>query len=436
MLTAIPSDTALVEQFHQQRIQDVEQQRLRRRRQRSHTLEQLNGHQQPLARQPRRQAPASLEPLAFQTRQRDWKPLDLGRMNVQCIHCQALHWADERISNSSRNNPRFESCCKKGDLSLDHLPAPPTLLKELLEASSIQARSFRQHIRQYNSTLTFTSINYKSDNRQQQFGELNSFQIHGEFYHLQGPLQPANNHQPQYAQLFFYDPAYATEACQRRNLELDDGLLQQLLSMLHACNPFIQVYLMANERLQQAQDEDVHIMLNPQMRLVMEAGSDQRRTNLPTSDEVAVIITDKYEERSFQDLLLAKRTAGEEQPVFTRIEPHHPAYMPLHYVLLFPLGTYGFHWALRLWSTRQARVRTRVGQRVFYRYWLHQHQEEHPTIFLACRLFQQYVVDAWATCDQDKLKWIQRNQDTFRADLYQGLADTLLQSDVDLANTG
>ncbi len=249
-------------------------------------------------------------------------------------------------------------------------------------------------------------------------------------------MQPANNHQPQYAQLFFYDPAYATEACRRRNLELDGGLLQQFLNMLHVCNPFIQVYLTARERSQQAPEEDVRVMLNPQMRLVMKAGSDQRRTNLPTSDEVAVIIPDEYGERSFRDLLLAKRMAGEEQPVFTRIKSHHPAYMPLHYVLLFPLGTYGFHWALQLRSTMQARVRTRVGQRVFYRYRLHQHQEEHPRIFLACRLYQQYVVDAWATCDQDKLKWIQRNQETFRADLYQGLADTLLQSDVDLANTG
>ena len=45
-------------------------------------------------------------------------------------------------------------------------------------------------------------------------------------------------------------------------------------------------------------------------------------------------------------------------------------------------------------------------------------------------------MDTWATCDQDKLNWIRQNQNTFRADLYWGLADILLQSDVDLANTG
>lgn len=34
--------------------------------------------------------------------------------------------------------------------------------------------------------------------------------------------------------------------------------------------------------------------------------------------------------------------------IFQRISQTHAAYMPTHYVLLFPHGTYGWHWGMRL----------------------------------------------------------------------------------------
>lgn len=40
-------------------------------------------------------------------------------------------------------------------------------------------------------------------------------------------------------------------------------------------------------------------------------------------------------------------------------------------------------------------------------------------------------MDAWATCDQNKLNWLRHNQATFRADPYNGLSDAKLRSDVD-----
>jgi hypothetical protein len=54
--------------------------------------------------------------------------------------------------------------------------------------------------------------------------------------------------------------------------------------------------------------------------------------------------------------------------------------------------------------------------------------------FLAKRLFQQYVVDAIACVDQNRLAWIRNNQNKTRADLYQGLADNLAASDISPPN--
>lgn len=46
------------------------------------------------------------------------------------------------------------------------------------------------------------------------------------------------------------------------------------------------------------------------------------------------------------------------------------------------------------------------------------------------QLFQQYLVDAWASCDQNKCDWIRFHQKNLRAGLYNRLADTLIQADI------
>ena len=98
----------------------------------------------------------------------------------------------------------------------------------------------------------------------------------------------------------------------------------------------------------------------------METGADRRRENLPTSNEIAVIIPDEYGEAGFCDIVLAKRT-GNQNDNFSIINPNHASYMPLHYVLLFPQGDLGWHWGLELADARQVRKKLRLDQRVFYR---------------------------------------------------------------------
>jgi Helitron helicase-like domain at N-terminus len=51
--------------------------------------------------------------------------------------------------------------------------------------------------------------------------------------------------------------------------------------------------------------------------------------------------------------------------------------------------------------------------------------DDFNTIFRARRLFQQYVVDAAATIEQNRLTWYINNQRRIRADMYKGLEDGL-----------
>ena len=55
-------------------------------------------------------------------------------------------------------------------------------------------------------------------------------------------------------------------------------------------------------------------------------------------------------------------------------------------------------------------------------------------LFDGKRLFQQYLVDAWASCDQNKCDWIRFHQKNLRADSYNGLADALVQTDTEPLN--
>lgn len=50
---------------------------------------------------------------------------------------------------------------------------------------------------------------------------------------------------------------------------------------------------------------------------------------------------------------------------------------------------------------------------------------EPSDLFRGGRLFQQYIVDAWASIEESELYWVRHNQKTIRADLYDGLRDGL-----------
>lgn len=201
--------------------------------------------------------------------------------------------------------------------------------------------------------------------------------------------------------------------------------------MLHTLNPYIELYKTADEtmRVNSTTNDNLRIVLNPQMRLIMETGADRRRENLPTSNEVGAIIIDEYGNPCERDIVLTERVNGVNGTSMKRISQNHAAYMPLHYVLLFPHGDKGWHWALRINANSGQRIKDRLCQRAFYRYRLHMRHNKSSILNHSCRLFQQYVADAWASCDLNKLDWLRTNQATIRADLYNGLADSLQRDD-------
>ena len=74
------------------------------------------------------------------------------------------------------------------------------------------------------------------------------------------------------------------------------------------------------------------------MRLILVADDDYRRKNLFIADEVTLIFPDELNGASRRDILLAEHTNDDRGPRNHPVTYNHPAYMSLHYMLLFPDG--------------------------------------------------------------------------------------------------
>ena len=391
----------------------------------------------PLAQGPEVQQAEPAVPLSFVCQRARWRAHDLKGLDIRCTWCKALHWEAELGSRKAQaGEASFESCCKHGQVRIEPMLPLPEPLNTLMSGNNTQSKAFRERLRKWNSIFAFTRILFNKDTRINEIGgNFQLFQLHGSLYHRQGPLVPAGRPvDARFSQGYLYDPAEAAAARAGGAEGLDPNLIGSLTMMLQRSNPLIQLYLTAREQYAKLSEEggDARLILNPQLCLVVERGADRRRENLPRGDEVAMILPEEYGEQGMRDIVLAKRVNGEDVGALTLINPNHALYLPLHYVLLFPNGELGWHWGRTLFN----KLDKRLTQRSFYRYRLHTRADEPATLFAAQRLFQQFVVDAWAVCDQNKLAWLRSHKENIRSVLYNGLADVLETGDVDLGQLG
>jgi len=140
----------------------------------------------------------------------------------------------------------------------------------------------------------------------------------------------------------------------------------------------------------------------------------------------------------------------EREGQLQRISQNSPSYTALHYVLLFPKGENGWHPRIPICGTQlreqgenarqrdgEERARSQVvADRCYYAYRLHVRDSPQLPLFYGGKLFQQFVVDAWANCEQRKLNWARTHQHTLRSELYQGLQDAAVHNRHDGEDVG
>ncbi|RXW11645.1 hypothetical protein EST38_g14210 [Candolleomyces aberdarensis] len=257
------------------------------------------------------------------------------------------------------------------------------------------------------------------------------FRILGELYHQSGPLQPSSGHQPIYAQLYFYDPHEA----QDQRASLNEGLNRQTLNIVHTTldchDPHAAIFRYVWEFMQHRSGGgggDVTVRLRPAPSV------HRRRGNIPTADEVAVIICDSNgEDPSPRDVVLHQCTGG-----LSVIHDLHPAYAPLYYVSLFPDGEPGWHPDLRMHQPTGRNNPHRLSQSRFVAYRLQICPNKFLTVLCGKCLLQRYLVDMYASINQNRLRYLCLNKPQLRACLYSGLQDSLSadNEEVDLNQLG
>ena len=72
----------------------------------------------------------------------------------------------------------------------------------------------------------------------------------------------------------------------------------------------------------------------------------------------------------------------------------------------------------------------------YYVYCLHVRDGFQLPLFYDEKLFQQFVIDTWANCEQRKLNWARIHQYTLRSELYQKLQDVAVHDRHDGEDVG
>ena len=83
-----------------------------------------------------------------------------------------------------------------------------------------------------------------------------------------------------------------------------------------------------------------------------------------------------------------------------------------------------------------SKKRESITMREYYAYRLQQHFHEGKTLLLGRRLFQQFIVDAYTSIEEERLQWVRFNKKNLRSELYYGLKDAVLRGNIDPITAG
>ncbi|PWZ57979.1 ATP-dependent DNA helicase PIF1 [Zea mays] len=136
----------------------------------------------------------------------------------------------------------------------------------------------------------------------------------------------------------------------------------------------------------------------------------QKTYNTPLTSEVAAVWIEGSEQRGqfSKSVMLHGKDRSSHG-----IRSYHGCYDALSYPLFFPRGELG-------WHTNIPKIRHRVFNPILH----------------GKRLFQQFAVDTYIKIESSRLDFIRKNPDRLRADLYQGLVDSMLDGDIRAEKVG
>ncbi|XP_068328108.1 uncharacterized protein [Pyrus communis] len=365
---------------------------------------------------------------AYQKKRKRGVPdyIDFGPRNFQCQYCGALFWSTERLKTnaSSTRRPQFTACCMSQKVKFPPVKPAPAYLDHLLNPTNSQENShFKKNVRLYNSMMAFTSMGAKVDASINKGQGPYVFKINGQVHHLMGSLLPLEGESPKFAQLYIYDTQ--NEVNNRMSCfphfeassKLDEQIVGGLIKMLDECNELVQLFRLARDRINQQSASSLRL------RLYGTVNNHDAQYNQPTCDGIGgLIVGDIGQFHTERDIIIEHKATG-----LQRITKLHPKYMALQYPILFPYGEDGYTKGLP-WNPAFKGKKPKTGgvsMRAFLGYQIQDRPGQDSTLLKGGRLFQQYLVDAYATLEEDRLDFIRTNQSSLRTERLKGIHEAL-----------
>ncbi|AQK76511.1 hypothetical protein ZEAMMB73_Zm00001d018583 [Zea mays] len=290
-------------------------------------------------------------------------------------------------------------CCRGGKVELAPLETPPQL-KRLWDSADSDARHFRDNIRFFNGHFSFTSLYCCLDSMTTNVRDsgIYTFRAQGMMYHNIKSFGRDGGAEHKHLELYFYDDDPTLEhryrKCREEHQQKDKEVIRQIVDILRG-NPYFE-HLRTMGHVENL--DDYRIALNLDQTL------NQKTYNTPLTSEVAAVWIEGSEGRGqfSKSVMLHGKDSSSHC-----IRSYHGCYDALSYPLFFPRGELG-------WHANIPKIRPGVFNPILH----------------GKRLFQQFAVDTYIKIENSRLDYIRKNQDRLRADLYQGLVDSMLDGDI------
>lgn len=264
---------------------------------------------------------------------------NIGEMNTICIYCDSMKFARESLG----------MCCSNGKICLPLINEPPDSLKYYMSGKNANSNHFLKNIRKYNICFQMTS--FGATNIVRTMGFQSTFKIQGQIYHQIGSLLPTENDDEKYLQIYFIGDDNL-EANKRSTIT--NGTRREIILDLqyffHNNNKIIQMFKTSLDKMP---SDEYKIKIRADKIPKFEH---KGRFNIPTQDEVAIIITNIENEK--RDIIIQKKDNK-----LKRIYETHRLYDALQYPIIFWQGQDGYHFNI---TQHQLRSNTKKEKKVTY----------------------------------------------------------------------
>ncbi|ONM32547.1 hypothetical protein ZEAMMB73_Zm00001d041145 [Zea mays] len=292
-------------------------------------------------------------------------------------------------------------CCRGGKVELAPLETPPQL-KRLWDSADSDARHFRDNIRFFNGRFSFTSLYCCLDSMTTNVRDsgIYTFRAQGMMYHNIKSFGREGGAEHKHLDLYFYDDDPTLEhryrKCREEHQQKDKEVIRQIVDILRG-NPYSE-HLRTMGHVENLDDYRIASNLDQTLN--------QKTYNTPLTSEVAAIWIEGSEGRGQFSKSVMLHGKDKANLAGTQISQR----------LEYP-WTKGMHTVRHIGQVMQM-MKMQIRPGVF------------NPILHGKRLFQQFAVDTYIKIENSCLDYIRKNQDRLRADLYQGLVDSMLDGDI------